>query len=144
VNATPLPTRSEFVTRYRFDEQSTVEAFCGKTLEEARTLFQSNFLWYSEQLSVAAPVPFCFYILAATDYLRSVASNDDPDSINGFCGMVEHRLNHPSLGIPARAVPNIRDTIAVILDQFDRYDADVAIYGNLADRYRILANRLTA
>jgi hypothetical protein len=139
-----LPTRQDFATRFAIDEQETVEAFLGKTIEKARALFHGNFLWYSDQLSVAAPRVFSFYVVAATNYLRSAASTDDPDSINGFCFMLEHRLKHPELSIPADAVPNIRATIAAILRDFARYDADADTYGDLAGRYRELIERLPA
>ena len=144
MDSSPLPSREEFATRFRIDEQSTVEAFYGKTLEEVQALFAGNFLWYSDELSILPMKPFNFYVVAATNYLRSPESAGDPDSVNGFCHMLEHRLNHPKLGLPVEALPNIRSTITAILNDFSRYDADVTIYGDLIGRYRILANRVAA
>jgi hypothetical protein len=58
--------------------------------------------------------------------------------------MLEHRLKHPKLGLPIDALPNIRSTIAGIVDDFSKYDVDVTIYSDLIGRYRALANRVAA
>jgi hypothetical protein len=130
--------------RFAIDERSTVEDFYGKTIEETQALFAGNFLWYSDELSVLPVKAFSFYVVAATNYLRSPESTGDPDSVNGFCHMLEHRLKHPKLGLPVDALPNIRSTITSIVNDFGRFDADVEIYGDLIGRYRILADRVAA
>ena len=146
MDRSPLPTREDFAMSWWFaiDERSAVEAFYGKTLEEAQALFAGNFLWYSDELSILPAKPFSFYVVAATNYLRSPEAAGDPDSVNGFCHMLEHRLKHPKLGLPIDALPNIRSTIAGIVDDFSKYDVDVTIYGDLIGRYRALANRVAA
>ena len=89
MHSSPLPSREDFATRFPIDEQSTIEAFYGRTLEEAQALFAGNFLWYCEELSILPMKPFSFYVVAATNYLRSPESTGEPDSVNGFCHMLD-------------------------------------------------------
>ena len=141
--AMQLPTAEEINVFDSLDEQHAVKVFLGKDLEQAEALFRENFLYYQEDLMWMGPKAFAFYVAAAIRYLLSAESDGDSDAANTFCGLVEFRLDCE----PAKIAPVgtlIREAILVMLENFDRYDCDRAIYGDLSARYCALLLRLEA
>ncbi len=141
--AARIPTAGEINVFDSLDERTAVHNFLGKNLEQARSLFRDNFLYYQEDLLFMGPKAFGFYVPAAIDYLCSAEADGDCDAASSFCGLIEFRLDHGPADIVA-AAPIIREGIAGILENFERYQCDVDIYGDVAARYRALLSRLTA
>ena len=138
---THLPTAEEINVFDSLDEQDAVKHFLGKDLEQAEALFHENFLCYQEDLMWMGPKAFAFYVTAAIRYLLSAKSDGDSDAANTFCGLVEFRLDYEPAAIgPVR--PILHACILGMLQDFDRYGCDGAIYGDLTARYRALLLRL--
>jgi hypothetical protein len=137
----PLPTAEEISVFDSLDERWAVKHFLGKDLEQAQALFRENFLYYQEALMHMGPKAFRFYVQAAIKYLLSVESDGNSDAANTFCGLIEFGLEWEPDKIAA-SCPIIREGILGILENFERYGCDVAIYGDLAGRYRVLLSRL--
>jgi hypothetical protein len=136
-----LPTAEEINVFDSLDELDAVEHFLGKDLEQAQSLFRENFLRYQEDLMFMGPKAFQFYVLAAIKYLLSSESNGDSDAVSSFCSLIDHGLNYEPAKITAVA-PIIREGILGILENFERYECNRSIYGDVAARYRRLLSRL--
>jgi len=140
MNARP-PTEREINIFDSLDERSAVKNFLWKSLEEARSLFRDNFLHYQEDLMWMGPIAFRFYVVAAINYLLSEDATDAADAVSTFCMVLKFRLDEETAEI-APVGPILRDAIFGILNDFDRYGADIAYYGDVAGRYRALLARL--
>lgn len=139
--AARIPTEAEINVYDSLDERAAVKRFLGKDLEQARALFRENFLYYQEDLMWMGPVAFQFYVPAAISYLLSKDADLDAGAASSFCGLVEHRLeNEPDVIAPVGSI--IREGIIGILKDFDRYDSEEDIYGDVPGRYRVLLSKL--
>jgi hypothetical protein len=140
--AARLPTAKEINVFDSLDERCAVENFLGKNLEQAQALFRENFLHYQEDLMWMGPIAFRFYVPAAINYLLSKDADNDADAASSFCGLIEFRLDYDAAEI-APVGPIIREGILGILKNFDRYECDRVLYGDVAERYRTLRQRLS-
>jgi hypothetical protein len=140
-NEMRLPTVNEINVFGTLDEMSAAEHFLGKTCEEAEALFRENSLAYLEDLLWMGPQAFCFYAPAAVTYLRSSAAAGSPDDINSFIGIVEFRLQEQRSQI-APSLPSLRAAARYVLDHWEDFEVDPAIYGNLRERYGVVARQL--
>lgn len=109
------PTREEVVpVAGDLDQECAWKNFGGKSRDEARVLFADDGLNKCEDLMHMGCHAFCFYVLAAIDYLLSDDSRNDEEMISGFVGVCEVRLEHdaeairPSLGDIHRALVHLR------------------------------------
>lgn len=89
------------------------------------------------------PKAFCFYIPAAIGYLLSRDADGDSCAANSFCALIEYRLECDP-GVVAVVGPAIRTAIIGILENFERFGCERAIYGDVASRYAALLHRLDA
>jgi hypothetical protein len=136
-----IPTANDINVYDSLDERSAVEHFLGKDLKQAEELFRQNFNYYQGDLMWMGPSAFCYYVDAAIAYLLSSAANDDSDAVNCFCGLVEFQLDGNAEAI-APACGRLRQAVQTILKDFDRYNCDPQVYGDLPSRYRSLQLRL--
>jgi hypothetical protein len=136
---TRLPSAEEINVFDSLDERTAVEHFLGKDLEQAEALFREDRYW--EDLMWMGPIAFRFYVPAAINYLLSEEAENDAYAASSFCSLIGFRLDHK----PAEVVPVgpvIREGIIGVLKDFDRYGPDIAIFGDVAGRYRALLSRL--
>jgi len=141
--ASRLPTAEEINVFDSLDERCAVKNFLGKDQEQAQSLFRENFLRYQEDLMFMGPTAFRFYVPAAINYLLSEEADYAADAASSFCGLIEFRLDYEPAEI-ASVGSIIREGILGILKDFDRYGCDSEIYGDVAERYRVLLSRLDA
>jgi hypothetical protein len=140
---TRLPSAEEINVFDSLDERSAVEHFLGKDLEQAEALFRDDLLCYWEDLMWMGPIAFRFYVPAAINYLLSEEAENDASAANSFCSLIGFRLDcKPAEVVPVG--PVIREGIIGVLKDFDRYGPDIAIFGDVAGRYRALLSRLDA
>jgi hypothetical protein len=138
---TRLPTAEEINVFDSLDERSAVEHFLGKDLEQAEALFREDHYW--EDLMWMGPIAFRFYVSAAINYLLSDEAENDAYAASSFCSLIGFRLDHtPADVVPVG--PVIREGIIGVLKDFDRYGPDIAIFGDVAGRYRALLSTLDA
>jgi hypothetical protein len=87
------------------------------------------------------PRAFSFYDDAAIAYLLSPGANGDSDAAYSFCGVVEFQLEQNGDAIaPARS--RLHHAVQAILNDFERFNCDPQIYGDLPSRYRRLQVQL--
>jgi hypothetical protein len=92
---------------------------------------------------VDGSIAFRFYVSAAINYLLSDEADNDAYAASSFCSLIGFRLDHkPPDVVPGG--PVIREGIIGVLKEFDRYAPDIAIFGDVAGRYRTLFSRLDA
>lgn len=137
-NATRLPTRDEIAFPC-LDGLHAIEHFHGKTLEQVEALFAEGFsLHYAEDLLWMEPVGFRFYFQAAIRYALSEKAVGDSDIINCLAGTLAHWQEfHPTELVPCARL--LADFCRAVWQQFDQYDADPDIYGDLCEQYQQLA-----
>ena len=137
-----IPTRTDINVYDSLDERSACERFLGKSLDEAETLFRQNTMGPIQDLLWMGPVAFRFYVRAAITYIESEYADGDSDSINSLAGTLSHWQEYD----PAELVPCaclLADFCRTVFEQFDRYDADPAIYVGLREQYQHLAELFT-
>ena len=134
-----VPTRDEVNVYNSLDEITACEHFCGKTLEEADALFRENGLHYCQDLMWMGSKAFTFYLQAAINYLQSEASREDSDMINCLKGVVEYRKNEEAFD---SARDRVRSMVDYVINHYDKFDVDIAIYGDVLGAFRQLQNEL--
>jgi hypothetical protein len=130
-----LPTEDEINIHNSLDEQCASKHFLGKTLDEAEALFVENSLYYAGDLMWMGAKAFAFYIPA---YLPHIAGSDD---VHSFAGLLEFRLEYERESIVA-VVGILLRKCEEIVRRWEDFDVRPEIYGDLAGRYAVLANRL--
>jgi hypothetical protein len=138
---TRLPSAEEINVFDSLDERSAVEHFLGKDLEQAEALFREDLYW--EDLMWMGPIAFRFYVSAAINYLLSDEAENDAYAASSFCSLIGFRLDHKHADV-VPVGPVIREGIIGVLKDVGRYGLDVAIFGDVAGRYRALLSRLDA
>jgi hypothetical protein len=109
--------------------------FSGKSFEEAEALFQSNALYYQEDLQSMPAAAFNFYAPALAKYLTSERAAGDSDGASSFLHtmvwMFKTRRNI--------ITPETEQLLVSAADHVARnqgfYDADVSIYGQFSSLY---------
>ncbi|MHB1155299.1 MAG: hypothetical protein ACYC26_00525 [Phycisphaerales bacterium] len=137
----PLPSEKQINVFGSLDEQSAVEHFLGKNLQQAEELFRDNFICYQEDLMWMGPAAFCFYVDAAIAYLLSPNSTGDSSAVSSFCGVVEFQHRYYGQEISSARF-RLKNAIMRILQDFERYDCDIQIYGDVAGRYKRMLESL--
>ena len=139
-----LPTAREINPVPEFlDGQSAERHFLGKTLDEAEALFRENSLYYQENLMFMGVVAFRFYVRAAIRYLESDAAQGDADMVNCFASLLEYRIGYERQELRAIAAELV-ESCAYVISNFEKFDVDADIYGNLRARFEKLAGEFVA
>lgn len=128
-----LPAKDEINIYNSQDEIAACDHFCNKTLEEAEALFRENSLYYCEDLMWMGPRAFNFYLQAAINYLLSDYSIGDSDMINCLYSVMEYRLIEKEF---PSAIDRVNTIIDYVLDNFDKFEVNTIIYGDLIEKYR--------
>ena len=134
-----LPTKDEINVYNSLDEITACEHFLNKTLEEAEFLFRESSLAYGQDLVWMGPKAFDFYLQAVINYLQSEYSAADNDIVNCLTSVIEYRLQEEGFSL-------VRDKVNTIIDyviaNYDKFEVDTNIYGDLLEKYRQLHNQL--
>ena len=126
------------------DGKCAVEHFEGKTIEQAENLIAENGLYYSGDLVWMGPIGFKFYFKAALSYLKSAASHDDPDFLNSMIGALELRLfgEYNDFEDIKGGIDDYAGFCSYAIDNYEAYDIDESIYGDLRAKLRSLSQKL--
>jgi len=135
------PTREEIDVYHSLDGMTAWKHFRNKTLDQAEALFRENGLRYCQDLMWMGPKAFNFYLQAAYRYVQSGYSEGDSDMINCLSSVIEYRLNEKESSIAAERVLQL---IEYVIDNYGKFEADVAIYGDLLAKYRQLREKVKA
>jgi hypothetical protein len=134
-----LPTEDEINVHNSLDEISASQHFLNKTLEQAEDLFRENSAYYQEDLMWMGPRAFAFYLQAAINYLRSEHSAGDAHMIDCLHEIVVFRSDEEGFLL---AIDRINEMIDYVIDNYDKFDADKDIYGDLIGKYTELQSQL--
>lgn len=134
-----LPTKDELNIYNSLDEITACKHFYNKTLTEAEVLFRENSLNYCQDLMWMGSSAFKFYLQAAINYLQSQYSVGDNDIINCLFSVVEYRRKEKEFLL---AIDHVNTMIAYVIDNYDKFEVDINIYGDLLARYRQLQGQL--
>lgn len=134
-----IPAKEEINIYNSPDEASACEHFLGKNLDEAEMMFRENSLYYLEDLMWMGPVAFRFYLEALINYLKSDDSGGDADVINGIYGLLQFRMNEDEFNLPVERARLMTD---YILDSYEKFEVNEAIYGNLLGKFKEIHGRL--
>jgi hypothetical protein len=126
------------------DGKCAVEHFEGKSIEQATKLFEDNGLYYSDDLRWMGPIGFKFYFKAALAYLKSSGSHGDPDFLNSMLGILEFRLfgEYNDYESIKDGVGYYLEFCSHALDNYDAYELEENIYGDLRPNLRSLIEKL--
>lgn len=134
-----LPTKDEINVYNSLDEITACKHFLNKTLEEVEVLFRESSLAYGQDLVWMGPRAFDFYLQAVINYLQSDYSAADNDIVNCLCSVIEYKLEEEGFSL-------VRDKVNTIIDyviaNYDKFEVDTNIYGDLLEKYRQLHNQL--
>ncbi|HEY9683396.1 MAG TPA: hypothetical protein V6C86_17590 [Oculatellaceae cyanobacterium] len=108
--------------------------FAGKSLEDARPLFESSILGCAENIAYMPEVPFRYYIFGFRDYVMDprrfqCMSADDSDGPSAFLKLLVSTLRDQ----PARILPVMNELLPVaefVAKNQDKYEATEKIYGS--------------
>ena len=133
------PAREEINLHNSPDEIVASEHFFGLDLEEAEALFISDSLNYQWDLLWMGPKGFNYYIKAAISYLKRMESSGDVDFIDAIYQIVETRLQRGELEL---ARPDLIDLVDFVIDNYQKFEVEEEIYGNLKVKYGELGDLL--
>ena len=134
-----LPTKDELNIYNSLDEITASKHFYNKTLNEAEALFRENSLSYGQDLMWMGPRAFNFYLQAATNYLQSDYSAGDSDIVNCLYSVVEYRWKEKEFLL---AIDGVNTMIDYVIDNYDKFEVDNTIYGDLLAIYRRIQGQL--
>jgi hypothetical protein len=134
-----LPTEGEINVYGSLDEITARDHFLNKTLDEAEALFQENSAYYQEDLMWMGPNAFAFYLQAAINYVKSDASTGDSPFIYALCEIANFRAEHEGFAATAETLQVLTD---YVIENFERFQVDQEIYGDLRASYTSLRERL--
>ena len=85
------------------------------------------------------PRAFHFYLQAAINYLRSEHSAGDDHMISCLYEIVVFRSQQEEFLL---AIDRINEMIDYVIDNYDKFDVDKDIYGDLIGKYKQLQSKL--
>jgi len=103
--------------------------FSGKSFEEAEALFQSNALYYQEDLQSMPATAFNFYAPALVKYLTSERAAGDSDGASSFLHTLIWMLKTRRDIIAPETEQLLVSAAEHIAKNQVFYDADIGIYG---------------
>ena len=132
-----IPSRADWgdIDKNDLDAKWAFDTFLGKSFTEAEAMFESNALYYQEDLQSMPAVPFNFYAPAFIKYIISERAKGDSDGASSFLRLViwllksNRKILNPEM---ERALVSAAEHVA---QRQEFYDADVSIYDNFVDLY---------
>jgi hypothetical protein len=134
-----LPTKDDINVCNSLDEITASKHFFNKTLEEAELLFRESSLAYGQDLMWMGFRAFVFYFQAAINYLQSDYSAGDSDIINCLYSLIEYRWEEEEFLL---AHDKIEAMVSYVIANYEKFEVDTNIYGNLLEKYQQLHNKL--
>ena len=134
-----LPTEDEINVYNSLDEIAASRHFLSKTLDQAEVLFRENSSYYQEDLMWMGPRAFPFYLQAAIYYLKSEFSVGDDHMISCLHEIILYRSQQEGFDL---ALDYVKDMIDYIIENYQKFDIDSHIYGDLLGKYTVLKCQL--
>ena len=132
-----IPSTSDWgeIDEEDLDATWAFKQFCGKSFEEAEAQFQSNALYYQEDLQSMPATAFNFYAPALVKYLMSERAAGDADGASSFLHTVIWMLKTRRDIISPDTEQILVSATEHIAKNQGFYEADVGIYGQFPSLY---------
>ena len=90
------------------------------------------------------PKAFCYYVESAIQYVKSPDADGDSDIINCMNGNINFRLEYDKSESIVRVADRLVEFCNYVLENWDWFQVDRGIYGDLQSEYRLLLEKISA
>ena len=126
------------------DGDYAVKNWLGKSIEEGIKMLASNSLHYGEDFSYMGKVAYNYYFDSIIGYAKSKDSSEDSDFVNSvLASTIEFRWEHDK-EIILHSKNKVILLLEYIIENYDKYDIDIEIYGDLKQSAISLKNKIKA
>lgn len=140
-----LPTKGDFISYPGdLDQNCAWEHFGGLTLDEAKTRFAENALYYQEDFMFMGTNAFLFYFPVLDDYLRSApdAENDDDWESWIIAQCIRAQFDANTIGRLRPSVPRIVELAGFVRDNIRRFGCNQTEQQRVADAWADLVHHI--
>ena len=132
-----IPSRADWgdIDHNDLDAKWAFDTFLGKSFAEAEAMFESNALYYQEDLQSMPAVPFNFYAAALVKYITSDRAKGDSDGASSFLYLISWLLKSNRTIMTPETERTLLSAASTIAQRQDFYEADPDIYGTFTERY---------
>lgn len=136
------PSRDDWgeIDRNDLDANWAFKQFFGKSFEEAEGMFQSNALYYQEDLQSMPAVVFNFYAPALANYIVSLRAKGDSDGASSFLHLLSWMLQTRREIIFPKTEQLLLSAAEQIASRQDFYEAEADIYGKFSELHAQIQN----
>lgn len=142
-----IPVRDEInpAGPHDLDAEWAAKNLHGKTIGQVTEFLREGFLWPYGDMLWMGPAAFGYYVRAACRFFLSQWSTALADDVNHFPTVFGVRLDENHVGeisLWSSAIPECLAVCRHVLANYDRYEIEPEIYGDLRPEYRDLSRRL--
>ena len=140
-----LPTRADFVAHPEdLDQNCAWEHFGGLTLDEAKTRFAENALYYQEDFMFMGTNAFLYYFPVLDDYLRSAPDEENDDDWESWiiAQCIRAQFEPDTIDRLRFIAPSIVELAGFVRDNIHRFGGDDAERQRVADAWTELVNHV--
>lgn len=132
-----IPSRADWsdIDQNDLDAKWAFDTFFGKSFAEAEAMFESNALYYQEDLQSMAAIPFNFYAPALVKYITSNRAKGDSDGASSFLNLVTWLLKSNRSIMTPETLRAMLAAARHIAQRQEFYEADADIYGTFTERH---------
>ncbi len=140
----PLPTEKDFYFDGCVDEKYAIQHYLGKDIDFAEQRYYSYYpLAIFQDFSLVGAKATLYYLFGAYRYLQSEHSIDEPDIYAALPDLLETKLLEDPESFIIVADYLISFCIWAV-ENYNKFDADVDIYGDVKEKYLALQNNIHA
>ena len=140
-----LPTKKQ-INPYPgdLDGDYAVQNWLGKSIDEGVGMLTENSLHYSEDFTYMGKVAFNYYFDSVLKYAKSNQSNEDCGFISGIINCtLEHRWEYEKEIIKG-SKSKIIDFLNYVINNYEKFEIDADIYGDLKQKAQTLIEQINA
>ena len=133
-----IPTSKNWgnINKQDLDANWAFEQFCGKTFQEAESMFKQSAIYYQEGLQSMPAIPFNFYAPALASYIESNDAEGDSDGASTFLHMISWILKNHHEIISKETKEILLKAAQKVASNQQYYGADIEIYGEFSALYK--------
>ncbi|EMI22779.1 hypothetical protein RMSM_00293 [Rhodopirellula maiorica SM1] len=140
-----LPIKADFVTHSEdLDQNCAWEHFGGLALDEAKTRFAENALFYQEDFMFMGTNAFLFYFPVLDDYLRSVPDEENDDDWESWiiAQCIRAQFDSDTVNRLKPIATPIVELAEFVRDNIRRFGSDDAERQRVADAWTDLVHHI--
>ena len=126
------------------DGDYAVQNWLGKSIQDGVTMLESNSLHYCEDFTYMGKYAYNYYFDSIIEYAKSDKSNEDCDFINAVLNStIEFRWDEEK-DIIEGSKSKINHFLNLIITNYDKFEIDLDIYGDLKLKAQELIEKIKA